>query len=70
LIEHALGDQLLVDAGDGIDLAAEVKDIQVKLRADRDKREMEALMLRVAAGDAAAEEEYRARRASAPERNS
>jgi DNA primase len=70
LIEHALSDQLLVDAGEGIDLAAEVVDIQAKLRMDRDKREMEALMLRMAAGDAAAEEEYRTRRANAPERNS
>jgi hypothetical protein len=70
LIEHALSDQLLADAGEAIDLAAEVEDIQAKLRNDRDKREMEALMLRVAAGDAAAEDEYRARRANAPERNS
>jgi DNA primase len=70
LIEHALSDQLLVDAGDRIDLAAEVEDIQAKLRNDRDHREMEALMLRMAAGDTAAEEEYRTRRANAPERNS
>jgi hypothetical protein len=70
LIEQALGDDLLRDAGEEIDIAAEVEDIQAKLRRNRESREMDLLAQRAAAGDAAAAEEYRARRASAPESNS